>query len=201
MSSGPRATVGDRPPGTPEDGLGFDGSTVSPAARDPSEPPPLAPLEPDHFVARVDVALRVVALVVLAGLTGFAGWLVTLAWKMVADAWAGRVPLDTSLLGIILCLAAFCPVIRKMWLAARRGVEPAVERKEIAAIESRAFLEAVERHDRLRMDAQRLAAEEAGGVVHAERREEAEDPRLDEPSDRGEQARIADRMNEREDPG
>jgi hypothetical protein len=185
VSSGPRVTVDDHPPGTPEDRLSsVDGSMVSPVERDPAEPPPLAPLEPDHFVARVDVALRVVSLVVAAGLTGFAGWLVTLAWRLVADAWAGRTPMDLSFIGIILCLAAFIPMIRKMWLTARRGVEPAVERKEIAAIESRAFLEAVERHDRLRMD-ERLAAEEAGGVVNVERRPEARDPRLDEPSDRG----------------
>jgi hypothetical protein len=161
-----------------------DRSAVSPVEHGPSQPPPPVLLERDHFVAHVDVALRVVSLVVAAGLTGFAGWLVTIAWRLVADAWAGRAPMDGSFIGIILCLAAFLPMIRKTWLTARRGVEPAVERKEIAAIESRAFLEAVERHDRLRMD-ERLAAEEAGGVVNAQRRPEARDPRLDEPSDRG----------------
>ena len=172
MSSGPRVTADDHPPGTPEDRLSsVPGSMVSPAERDPSEPPPLAPLESDHFVARVDEALRVVAFVVAVGLTGFAGWMVSLAWGRVADAWAGREPLDTSFIGMLLCLAAFFPLIRKMWLTARRGVEPAVERKEIAAIESRAFLEAVERHDRL-LEAQRLA-EEPGGVVNAERPPEA----------------------------
>jgi len=197
MSSGPRATEDDRPSGTPEDALSpVDGSTVSPVERESSEPLPLAPLERDHFVAHVDVALRVVALVVLAGLTGMAGWMVVFAWRHLAEQRT-----DISYIWVILSLAALCPMIRKMWLTARRGVAPALDAKEIAAVESRAFLEAVERHDLLRTDAQRRAAEEAGGVVNAERRPEARDSRLDEPIDRGDEARIAARMKERGDPG
>jgi len=197
VSSGPRATEDDRPSGTPEDALSpVDGSTVSPVERESSEPLPLAPLERDHFVAHVDVALRVVALVVLAGLTGMAGWMVVFAWRHLAEQRT-----DISYIWVILSLAALCPMIRKMWLTARRGVAPALDAKEIAAAESRAFLEAVERHDLLRTDAQRRAAEEAGSVVNAERRPEARDSRLDEPIDRGDEARIAARMKERGDPG
>ena len=59
---------------------------------------------------------------------------------------------------MILLLATLCPVIRKMWRTARRGVKPALDAAEIASTESRAFLEAVERHDHL-LEAQRLAAE------------------------------------------
>ena len=197
MSSRPGVTFDDRPSGTPEDALSpVDGSTVSPVERESSEPLPLAPLERDHFVAHVDVALRGVALVVLAGLTGMAGWMVVFAWRHLAEQRT-----DISYIWVILSLAALCPMIRKMWLNARRGVAPALDAKEIAAAESRAFLEAVERHDLLRTDAQRRAAEEAGGVVNAERRPEARDSCLDEPIDRGDEARIAALTKERGDPG
>jgi len=170
---------------------------MSPAERDSSEPPPLV-LERDHFVARIDVALRVVALVVAAGLTGMAVWLVAFAWRLFADQWAGRVPMDTSFIWIILSLAALYPVIRKMWLTARRGVNPALDAAEVAAVESRAFLEAVERHDLLRVEAQKQAAAEVGGALETERRPGARE--LDEPGDRDYESRIANRMKERGEP-
>jgi hypothetical protein len=160
---------------------------MSPAERDPSEPPAPAPAQQvDPFVAPVDAALRVVAFVVAAGLVVIAVWYVAPAWGMFVDWWAGRAPMDTDFIWKLLAFAALLLLpIRKLLLAARHGVEPGVERGELAAIESRAFLEAVERHDRLRMEAQRVAAEEAGGGLNRK------------PTGRGYEAGNAARMKER----
>jgi hypothetical protein len=183
MSSGLRGTADDRPPETP------------------SEPPPLAPLQRDHFVANVDTSLRVIAFVAAAGLTGIAGWALASAWRRIADGLAGREPMDISAIAtVLLLIAVLLPAIHRLWRSVRHGVKPKLDAAEIAAIESRTFLEAVERHDRL-LEAQRLAAEEVGGVLKAERRSEGRDSRLDEPTDRGYEARSAARMKERGDPG
>jgi hypothetical protein len=80
-------------------------------------------------------------------------------------------------------------MIRRLWRVARSGVDPEPEREVVAAVESQAFLEALERHDRLRLEAQRVTAEEADGVVNAERSPEGRDPRLDEPTDHGYEAK------------
>ena len=193
MNPGPRATVDDRPSGAPEDRLGsVDGSTVSPAERDASEPPPTTQQE-DPFLAPVDAGLRVVALIVAVGFVGFLGSLLAAAWVY----W------DTAFIWVFSVFATFLfPLLRRLWLAARQGVEPGLanDRDEIDAIESRAFLEAVERHDRL-VEARRLAAEEAGGVLNAECRPEGQAPPLSESTDRGCETKIAARMKERGDPG
>jgi hypothetical protein len=165
---------------------------VIPAERDPSEPPPPAQ-QVDPFLAPVDAGLRVVAFIVAAGFVGFLGSLLAAAWVY----W------DTAFIWIFLLFATFLfPLVRRLWLAVRQGVEPGLanDRDEIDAIESRAFLEAVERHDRL-VEAQRLAAEEAGGVLNAERRPEGQAPPLSESTDRGYETKIAARMEERGDPG
>jgi hypothetical protein len=146
---------------------------------------PLAPSRSDDHVVRVATPLRVVALVMAAGLVGFAGWMVMMAWTMFTEGWAGRVPMDKPIIWSLLIGVPFLlAVSRRLWRVARSGIDPEPEREVAAAVESRALLEAVERHDRLRMEAQRLAEEEAGGAVNAERHPEARAPRLDEPGDR-----------------
>jgi hypothetical protein len=146
MSSGPQGTADDRP------------------LERPSEPPPLAPLQRDHFVANVDASLRVIAFCTAAGLTGIAGWALAYAWRLFA-----RDPMDLSAISTVLLVAAvLLPVIWKMWRAVRHGVKPKLHAAEIAAVESRAFLEAVERHDRLRIEAKKLAAEKADGAPGAD---------------------------------
>jgi hypothetical protein len=204
VSSRPRSTVDDRPSATPEDRpSSVDGSTVSPAERHSSEPPTPAPVrQEDPLVAPDEPAVRVVALVMAASLVGLAGWLVAYGWRMFTDVLAGRVSKDVAaytwpLLALIVLLP---PVVRRLWLVARRGVDPESEGEGIEAVESRAFLEAVERHDRL-LEAQRLAAEEVGGDLDAESRPEGLSPPPCEPTDRGYEARIAARMKERGDPG
>ena len=107
-----------------------------------------------------------------------------------SDVLAGRVPNDMGAFPwlFLTLVVLLSPIIRRLWLVARRGLDPEAEGEVIDAVESRAFLEAVERHDLL-LEAQRLAAEKA-------------DVDLDgEPTDRGFEARIAARMKERGDPG
>ena len=82
-------------------------------------------------------------------------------------------------------LAALGPIFLRGIIS---GVEPDSEDRAIAAAESRAFLEAVERHDRL-LEAQRLAAENADGDLNGEH------------TGRGFEAKIATGMKERGDPG
>ncbi|MFL5385685.1 MAG: hypothetical protein ACJ8GN_24480 [Longimicrobiaceae bacterium] len=180
MSSRRRATVDDRPSGTPEDGLSSVGSTVSPAERHSSEPPPLAPVQQENsFVAPVDAALRVGAFIVAAGIVGLG------AWWLFAD-WVAGAPMSASSIWFFLFWVAFSfPVIRELWLVASQGFDRG---PDAAETESRAFLEAVDRHDRL-LEAQRLAAEKADGDLNGE------------PADRGSEAKIGARMKERGDPG
>jgi len=118
----------------------------------------------DPFVAPVDAALRVVAFLVAAGLIGI---VVAYAWVLFADWWAGRASLDLDLLLLVLFFIALplFPLIRRLLLTTVRGFDRG---PDAAEIESRAFLEAVERHDRL-LEAQRLATEKADGAVDAER--------------------------------
>jgi hypothetical protein len=195
MSSGPGGTADDLRSATPQEGGAIvDPMSAAPVERGPAEPP-LAPSRSDDYVVRVATPLRVVALVMAAGLVGFAGWMVMMAWTMFTEGWAGQVPIDPLTIWALLIGVPFLLVVsRRLWRVARSGVDPEPEREVVDAVESRAFVEAVERHDRLRMEAQRLAAEEAGGVVNAERRPEARDPRLDGPSDVAD--RIAARVKE-----
>jgi hypothetical protein len=195
VSSGPGDTADDRSSTTPREGeVIVDRTTSSAVERGPAEPPP-APGE--GHVAQVAVPLRVVALVMAVGLVGFTGWIMWMAWTLFAEG----VMDGTAIGGFLIALPVLLlPLAGRLWLAARRGVDPEPEGEVVDAVESSAFLEAVERHDRL-LEAQRLAAEEAGGVVNAESRPEGPDSRLDEPTDRGDEARIAARMQERGDPG
>ena len=156
----------------------------------------------DPLVAPDEPAVRVVALVMVAGLVGLAGWLVAYGWRTFTDVLEGRIPKDVAaytwpLLALIVLLP---PVVRRLWLVARRGVDPESEGEGIEAVESRAFLEAVERHDTL-LEAQRLAAEEVGGDLNAESRPEDQASPLYEPTGRGYEARIAAPMKERGDVG
>jgi len=139
----------------------------------------------DH-VARVGAPLRVLALIMTAGLVGFAGWMVRMAWRMFIEGWTGRVPMERSLIwSLLVGVFLLLPVSRRLWRVAWSGVDPEPEREVVATVESRALLEAVERHDQLRMEAQRLAEAEAGGALNAERRPEGQAPPLYEPTDRG----------------
>jgi hypothetical protein len=181
MSSRARGTGEDTPPATPLDRSGsVYRSTVSPAERDPSEAPPLAPVEVDPFVAPVDAALRVVAFLVAAGIIGI---VVATAWIPFADWWAGRAPLDLNFISLTLFLLALplLPLVRRLLRVAIQSFE---REPGAAEIESRAFLEAVERHDRLRMEAQKLTMETAGGGLDTECRPERQAPPLHEPRSR-----------------
>jgi hypothetical protein len=150
----------------------------------------------------VGAPLRVLALVIAAGSFAVVGWLVAHAWWLFTDGLAGRVPMNKSTISTFLLIVVFLlPMIHRLWRVARSGVDPEPERKVIDAIESRALLEAVERHDRLRMDAQGLVGEEVGGVLNAESRPSSRDPHLDEPTGRGDEARIDARTKERGAPG
>lgn len=152
---------------TPREGEIIVDRMTSPAVEGgPAEPP----LALDH-VAHVDVPLRVVALVMAVGLVSFAGWMLWMAWTLFVDGRTGRIQKDLAVLAgsLLLALPLLLVPARRLWLVARRGVDPEPEGEVIDAVESRAFLEAVERHDRL-LEAQRLAAEEAGGELNAERR-------------------------------
>ena len=164
MSPGPRVTVDDRPSDTPDEGRStVVGSTMGPAVRDPAESP-LAPSRPDDHVAQVAVPLRGVALVMAAGLVGFAGWMVWMAWRGFIEGWTGRVPMDGSMIGAFLLALPFLLVpARRLWLVARRGGDPEPEAEVVGAVESRAFLEAVERHDRLLAERQAVGGAEGGG--------------------------------------
>lgn len=155
MTSAPRDTADDRPPSTLDDRVRLiDGAMVSPVERHPPEPP--RPEEP--LIAPDASAMRVAALVLAAGLTGLGGWIVFYAGSLLIDWLAGRIPKEVAtpiLLPLALCI--FLPsVIRRLWRVARWGVDLTPE--NIEAIESHAFLEAVERHDRL-VEARRSAAE------------------------------------------
>jgi hypothetical protein len=86
---------------TPEDRLSpVDGSAASPAERDPSEPPP--PVSREDHVIHVAAPLRVLALVMTAGLVGVAGRMVMMVWTMFTEGWAGRAPMDQTALYVIL---------------------------------------------------------------------------------------------------
>jgi hypothetical protein len=198
MSSGPRGTADDPPSATPEDHLSsVDGSTVGPVERDASEPLPPTLAQREYHVVHVAAPIRVLALVMAAGLVGSAVWIGVLGWPLIADLWAGRAPGFISLAEYLLPFLPLPLLLSYRLLRVARGLDTPLRERDMAEFESRAFLEAVERHDRLRMEAQRLTAEEAGGVVD----QGGGKPRLDEPTDCGYEAKIAARMKERGDPG
>jgi hypothetical protein len=157
----------------------------------------LGPADDDVNVA---APLRVLALVIAAGSFAVVGWLVAHAWWLFTDGLAGRVPMDKSTISTFLLIVVFLlPMIHRLCRVALRGVDPEPERKVIDAVESRALLEAVERHDLL-LEAQRLAAEEER-VLNAERAPKAGTRAATSPPTAADEARIAARMKERGDPG
>jgi hypothetical protein len=79
--------------------------------------------------------LRVVALVMVVGLFGFAGWMLGLAWTHASDAWAGLVDLDPQLIVLLLVPLPFLMIIaRRLWLVARSGEDLGPEDEVIAAV-------------------------------------------------------------------
>jgi hypothetical protein len=184
VSSGPGDSADDRSSATPREGEAIvDRMTSAVVEGGPAEPP-LAPARGEDHVVHVAVPLRVVALVMAVGLVGFTGWIMWMTWTLFAEGVIGRIRIGGFLIAVPVL---FLPLARRLWLAARRGVDPEPEGEVIDAVESRAFLETMERHDRL-LEAQRLSAEEAGGDVRAERRPEAQDSRPDEPTDRDDES-------------
>ena len=156
MSTGPRGTADDLPTTAPADRLGAVHGSVSPAERPSSHPSPAPPTEDEPLIASHEPEMRVTALVMAAGLVGFSGWVVVESWKLLVDVLDGRIPRNvaTPIWSLLIVVVFLLPFIRRLWLVARRGVDPEDKREGTDAVESRAFLEAVERHDRL-LDASR----------------------------------------------
>lgn len=152
MSPAPWDTADDRPPVMLEE----RGRSVGASPMNPSEPEPFP--APPHLeaslVASDEPVLRVVAVVLIVLFVGIAGWSVTYAWKLFTDVLAGRALKDVAVfIWLFLSLLVFFPpIIRRLYRVARWGAD------RTKTIESRAFLEALERHDR-ELEAQRLTAE------------------------------------------
>ena len=146
MSTGPGFTADDRSLAAPRGEVSIDPLTAT-TVEDRPAGPPWAPAVEDH-VEQVSAPLRVVALVMAVGLAGFAGWVLWMAWSLFADGWTGRAPMEKRWIGgLLIAVPLLLVPARRLWLVARRGVDPEPEGEVIGAVESRAFLEAVERHD------------------------------------------------------
>ena len=171
------------------------------ASERPEGAPPLVQQPPEGHLMYLDPLTRAFAYVLAVGSFGGAVVFPLLTvFTLITGAWPGLVEIAESLL-VAAAVACGCVAMgRLMWRAVRTGVDPPSEDRAIAAAESRAFLEAVERHDTL-LEAQRLVAEEVVGDLDAESRPEGLSPPPREPTDRGYEARIAVRMKERGDPG
>ena len=139
--------------------------------------------------------------------------LLDMALALVTEGWGGleymRGMLWEMLIGVPLFLFF---TYQWLWRRGWTGVDETAER-EAEAFESRAFLEALERHDRLLAEAQ-AGAEGEGQSDPASRPEESGDEHVDESTDRYESAArryelaaqrhaaaVAARMKERGDPG
>lgn len=169
MSSGPGDTAGDRSSPAPrESGVIIDRMTSAAVEGGPAEPS-LGPSRGGDHVKPVAMPLRVLALVMATAPIGLAGWILWFVYTELPDEWAGlpRHWGDISVfLLVCLFIIALLYLASRLYAVARSGVEPRSEHEVMEAVASRAFIEAVERYDR-QLEAQRLAAEEAGGGLNA----------------------------------
>jgi hypothetical protein len=172
MSSGPRATVDDRPSATPADWLSsVDGSAVHGrgAPAQTSGDQANASLRHEAEGRLLSAPLRVLVCVLAVSLFGLAGRvLFDIALTLITEGRGGleymRGMLWEILLGVPIVLFIS---YHWLWRMGWTGVDRTAER-EAEAFESRAILEALERHDRLLAEAQAGGEGESGPVSRPE---------------------------------
>jgi hypothetical protein len=166
--------------------------------------PPLVQPPPEGHLVYLDPLTKAFAYVL--AVVSFGGAVVfplLIVFSLITPEWPGLVKFGESLL---LAAAAACACVtmgRLMWRAVRTGVDPPSEDRAIAAAETRAMLQALERHDLLLGETWTVAGARPGGESSdpTSDTEGIKDERFYEPTDRGYEAKIAARMKERGDPG